>query len=554
MGRIVTARRRRTVRWAAYPRRVPADDASLQDKLESAEPDGDVAARSAAPSIADPAALLAHLDASGHFHRDGRAGRIYHAGQVSLREDVPTDSLHVSVDDNRVRAHVDEASPLATSGGPSRYSVPRAVVHNVVGMAGDLLSLVRGRQGDHRCALDCEWVSDDVGGAPAPVRLLDPATSAWGVQLDARVAGSLHEGRMRRALDAVAGVRGAGEACLTIVDCDDDDALDLARRRLHGSGVPLTVPPLHVCLAHHPAGDVLMLNLNHAAADGFAAARVLAAVAHAYAHGDGPQATLDFLACADLPVQATPPSGSRAVRLGRTAIERLRDALSRPRPLAAAEPGAGAGFGFHRVALPALPGAHTREALIAALHLAIAEWNEAHGMEGRRIGVLVPVDLRPAELPERVIANLSINSRLSSTRRERRRPAATRRAIAWQAERDEGTRTGIALIAALRRAGMLALWAKQSSVVLQPLTGNRCADAATLCDLGGVEASFGADAGEVREVWFSPPSRSPRCLCLGAVTAAGRLHLTFRHPHAVLGGDAVRRFADGYVAQLARVS
>jgi hypothetical protein len=529
------------------------DDASLQDKLEDDEPE---AARSRAPTVADPAALLAHLEASGHFHRDGRAGRIYHAGQVSLREDVPTDSLHVSVDDNRVRAHVDEASPLAVdSEGPSRYSLPRAVAHNLLGMGGDLLSIVRGRQGDHRCALDCQWVSADVGGAPAPVRVLDPATSAWGVQLDVRVAGSLDEARLRRALDAVAGRRGAGEECLTIVDCDGDDALDLARRRLHGARVPLTVvPPLHACLAHHPDGDVLMLNLNHAAVDGFGASHVLGALARAYAHDGDARASLDFLACADLPVQVTPPTGSRIARIGRRAVERLRDALSQPRRIAPDEAGDRAGYGFHLVALPAGSGAPSRDALIAALHLAIAEWNDEHDMPGRRIGVLVPVDLRPEDLPGHVVANLSINTRLSTTRRERANPAAAQRAIAWHAERDKATRTGIALIAALQRAGMLALWAKQSSVVLQPITSNRWADAAMLCDLGSVEPSFGADAGEVREVWFSPPSRSLRCLCLGAVTAGGRLHLTFRYPHGVLGPDAVRRFADGYLTQLERVS
>ena len=139
---------------------------------------------------------------------------------------------------------------------------------------------------------------------PRPSGLLDPATSAWGVQLDVRVAGSLDAGRMRRALDAVAGVRGAGDACLTIADCDDDDALDLARRRLHGSGVALTVvPPMAVCLAHHPAGDVLMLNLNHAAVDAFGAAHVLGALGRAYARDAGRQGALHFLACADLPVQ-----------------------------------------------------------------------------------------------------------------------------------------------------------------------------------------------------------------------------------------------------------
>lgn len=50
---------------------------------------------------------------------------MYHAGMVSLREDVPTNRLHVSVDDNRMTAHVDEVSPLAVDiESESRYSVP----------------------------------------------------------------------------------------------------------------------------------------------------------------------------------------------------------------------------------------------------------------------------------------------------------------------------------------------------------------------------------------------------------------------------------------------
>ena len=538
------------------------DDSTLQTQLETSDADVAADVPASVPTIADPAALLHHLVVSGHFHRDSRAGRMYHPGMVSLREDVPIDSLHVSVDGNRVMAHVDEASPLAVeTEGTSRYSVARAAAHNVAGMANDLLSLVRGRQGDHRCELKCEWVSAEPGGAPAEIALLDPKTSAWGVQLDVWVAGALDEARLRRSLDEIAGVPGAGAGCLTVVDCDDDEALELARRRLHSVGVPLRVlPPFHVYLAHHPAGDALMLNLNHAAVDGFAAAQVLAAIARAYAGDAEPRSTLDFLACADLPVQPARPDASRLVRGGRMAIERVRDALSKPARVAAAESGSRPGYGFHLVALSAEQTRHgieagradRRDALIAALHLAIAEWNSCHEMAGRRIGVLVPVDLRPAELPDHVVANLSVNTRLSTTRRERAKPASTLKAISWQAERDEGTRSGIALIAALQRAGMLALWAKQSSVVLQPLTDNHSADAAMLCDLGALEEppDFGPDAGAVREIWFSPPSRSPRCLCVGAATVQGRLHLTFRYPHGLFGPHAVRRFADCYLAAL----
>lgn len=542
------------------------DSATLQTRLEAArgEP-GDESAGTGSPSVVDPAALLAHLDASGHFHRDSRAGRIYHPGMVSLRENVPTDSLHVSVDDNRLRAHVDHASPLVESKRGSRYSVPRTLVHNVRGMVNDALSIVRGRQGDHACELDCEWVGEETGATARVVSLLDPKTSAWGVQLDARVAGRIDEARLRDALDTLVGVEGAGERCLTTAVCEGPEALDRARRDLHAGASPLAVvPPFRVLLAHHPGGDVVMLNLNHAAVDGFGALRVLDRLARVYAGDAGSNAALDFLASADLPVQPAAPASSRVVRLGRKAVERARDTLSKPPRLAKDEARDEPGYGFHLHGLSGQAtrdatgggGGATREALIAALHLTIARWNGRHAMPGRRIGVLVPVDLRPADVPEHVVANLSVNTRLSTTPRERLTPATVLRAITWQSERDNATRTGISLIAALQRAGLLVLWAKQSSIVLQPLIDNRYADAAMLCDLGSFPAtvSFGGDAGEVTELWSSPPSRSPRCLCVGTVTLEGRLYLTFRYPHALFGPAAVRRFADLYLSQLERVS
>ena len=82
---------------------------TLQRRLEVADDDRcDVVA----PLIDDPVGLLQHLDVSGHFHRDSRVGRVFHRGMVSLREIRRTDSLHVSVDGNRLLAHVDGASPL----------------------------------------------------------------------------------------------------------------------------------------------------------------------------------------------------------------------------------------------------------------------------------------------------------------------------------------------------------------------------------------------------------------------------------------------------------
>jgi hypothetical protein len=103
---------------------------------------------------------------------------------------------------------------------------------------------------------------------------------------------------------------------------------------------------------------------------------------------------------------------------------------------------------------------------------------------------------------------------------------------------------------------MLARWAKQSSIVLEPLTRNQRADAALLCrlDVHDEVPQFGPDAGATAELWFSVPARSPRCLSIGAVTAAGRLHLTFRYPRRLLGRDGARRFAECYLAHVRRVA
>lgn len=365
---------------------------SLQSRLEVGEHDAPVGA----PSIVDPAALFRHLDMSGRFHRDSGIGRMFHPGRLSLRENVPSNSLHVIVEGNHVAAHVDRISPLGVrSEGPSRYSVRRALAHNLVGMAQDLVELLRGRQGDHRCELDCEWVSREAESRAEGAELLHPNASAWGVQLEARVAGALDEARLRAALRAAFGGDAIEVEYLEVVACHDDDDLEAARRRLQGKAIAVTEwPPLKVFLARNPAGDVLMLNLNHAAADAPAAVRALHAIASAYAGSTDHTGGLDLLATCNLPVRPAADEASVLVRSGRRAVECLRDVLARPALLAADQPDDRAGYGFHLVGLSADETAHlvdvkpsgtSRNVLMAALHLAMGDWNLQHGSPSRRL-------------------------------------------------------------------------------------------------------------------------------------------------------------------------
>lgn len=109
-------------------------------------------------------ALFNELDADGRFHRDNALGRLFHPGAVSYRQVSTTDSLHVSVrPDNRVSVHIDRVSPLLVRMGRCRYSVSRAVVHNVVHLVECVGRLVRRERGRHACHLDCEivWIPDE---------------------------------------------------------------------------------------------------------------------------------------------------------------------------------------------------------------------------------------------------------------------------------------------------------------------------------------------------------------------------------------------------------
>jgi NRPS condensation-like uncharacterized protein len=545
-----------------------AHGSSLQTRLEhDGTSEGHVAARDSAPPISDPVGLLRHLEASGRFHRDTGLGRIFHPGSVSFRESVATNSLHVLIHSDRISAHVDRVSPLGLRPPRlSRYSLRRATVHNVAAGAQDLLRLLRGRQGDHRSELGCEWLWDGWSSDLSPDDLLHPAGSAWSVQLEARVSGTLDYGRLQAAVATVLGQRPMNHGVVDVADCPDDSSLDATRSELHRTPVKVTAwPPLRARLARHPGGDVLMLSLNHAASDGRGALTVLRAIADAYAGSADGHPALDFLAAYDLPVRpASAPVSALQARF-RAGVERLRDALARPARLAPHQPPDDPWSGFHHVRLSVedtrsvvigeRPGT-SRNMLLAALHLAVGEWNLQHGTPGRQVGVLVPVDLRPDEWPDEVVGNFSVTARVSTRRRDRADAAAALKAVAAQTTRNKRSRTGIALIAGLARSGLLPLWAKQSLVVLQPLTGNRLVDTALLTNLGQVDEppSFGPEAGETTEVWFSAPSRAPLSLCVGAVTLSGRLHLVLRYPRRLFGADAARRFADCYLAQIRSVA
>jgi NRPS condensation-like uncharacterized protein len=444
----------------------------------------------------------------------------------------------------------------------------------------------------------------DEGATPAKVpfsvidqaiHLLDVPTAPWSIQLEVRVEGHLDEARLRSAIAAGIGHHPMARArklpsrlrahvdhwCiesepaidpLRVVECPDDESLTAARSRLQGISVPLTEsPPLRVLLARNPDGDVVMLNVNHAAMDGYGVLRLLRSIARAYSGEDDPIPPLNFEETRHVAgnVKARP-----WIRIRRqlALTTRLRDLIVPPARVAGDGAADEAGYGFVHSSLTqtetkalvdgvkAMGGtdddtrATVNDALLAALHLAIADWNAQHEKACRRIGVLVPANLRPAEWREEVAGNFSLPARISTNRRQRRSTVTALQAVAVQTRRKKQVGMGTAFIELLGRTRLLPLWAKRLFVLALPLTGNRLVDTAMLSNLGRLDIppfGDGSGAGRVEEVWFSPPARMPLGLTIGVATVDGRLYLVLRYRNRLFDHAAATRFAALYARTLA---
>lgn len=531
------------------------------------------------------------------------------------------------MDSGRILAHVDRYSPVRfTTDGRARYSFWRIAVHNVAGMATDVLSLPRRQHSAHRCPtagdnveVDADLLAEFLDGGPEDwdtagvaldrlhrellpgadgklrrvsfnlvdevIQLLDTPAEPWSIQLEIRVAGHLDERRLRAALDAalrrhpIARARKAAShrawnrnywetsGDLDVdplqVDRDADEAgLASIREQLFGLSVPLSQsPPLRVRLVRQRQGDTLMVNLHHAATDGIGGLRLLRSIARAYTGDSDPLPETNFLAARDLMGRHAAADALTRARRYLALVERLRELIAPPARLAAHQGREDPGYGFHHVRLGVeetqdLAGfdhaGSLNDLLVAALHLAIASWNEQRRAPGRRITVLVPSNLRPADQADEMVGNFSLPARISTTPRRRTSAAVTLAAVTAQTSRKQRSGMGTSLLELLSWSWLLPLWVKRALV---NAFDQRFTDTAVLSNLGRMEdpPSFGDDGGAATAVWFSAPARMPLGLSVGAVTVSGRLHLSFRYRHPQFGPEAARRFAECYLTQLRRV-
>lgn len=418
------------------------------------------------------------------------------------------------------------------------------------------------------------------------VHLLDTPEEPWTVQLELRVAGHLDEARLRAALDEALRRHPLSRArkatsdrpanrnywetrpCLDldplrVTEYGDDAALAVARDTLYSTPVPLAQsPPLRAELARRGAGDRLLLNLSHAATDGIGGLRLLRSVARAYTGEPDPLPEVDFLASRDLMGRhAAADVRSRVLRY-LAVLERLREVLAPPARIAPLDAREEPGYRIHHLRLSeeetqrlaALPHAgDLTDVLVAALHLAVAAWNARHGSPCRRVTVLLPANLRPTDHPDEMVGNFSVPARVSTTVRQRTSPAATLAAVTKQTSRKQRSGMGTSLLELLSWSWLLPLRVKKIAI---DALDQRFTDTALLSDLGRIDdpPSFGDEAGDTVELWFSTPARMPLGVSVGSVVVAERLHLVLRSRRAQFGPHAAEGFVQCYFEQLRRLA
>lgn len=432
---------------------------------------------------------------------------------------------------------------------------------------------------DEAAGSDPEVVRRPFGALDEASYHLDSVSEPWSVHLEVRLGGTVVEDRLRQAVGValashprararaiIARQRGARYEWeitpapdvdpLDVVVCSDDDALRTARADLQSLAVPLvTSPPLRIRLARHHDGDVVMLNVHHAAGDGIAALGLLRSIARAYAGRADP---VPHTPAEEVQIPA--PSG-RWAQLRALAGE-LRQAAPRSVHLVPSGGQDHPGYRLHHLVLDtaqtaalatkADPGTTVNDLLLAGLHLTLDSWNSEHGGPDGRLSVLMPVNLRPTSSWHEGFGNFTFMVPVATRPRDRGDATATVSTIRRRTRRIKDERTPATAVRLLNVLQHLPLPAKRS--IARLATSERVIPTAILSNLGRLDADldFGP-ALRASEVWFSPPTRMPMGLAIGVVTAGGRLHLVFRYRHPLFGPADITGFADRYVATLGQI-
>ncbi|MGH4012362.1 MAG: hypothetical protein ACRDSL_00165 [Pseudonocardiaceae bacterium] len=351
-----------------------------------------------------------------------------------------------------------------------------------------------------------------------------------------------------------------------VADCPDDTALDRLRAELYAPPIPLdTAPALRIVLARRPSGDLVMMCASHLIADGVGAVRLMQTITRAYRDEPDPADPLPLAEARDLDSFLVPKTRSEKRARLLEGLRRVREALDAASRIAVIGGSDSGGFGFVRRAVDIgetttpgfvqrAPGTTVNDVLLAALHLTVQAWNTKYGMPTDRIGVMMPVNVRPADRFWEVVSNLTSMVTVSTAPNDRTDLTTAAAAVTEQTNPVRRKNRAYGLHDLLNLTKKTPLLLKRAAPKLLRSANDRFVDTAMLSNLGRIPdpPSFDANpASQVPELWFSPPCDPTCSVAIGAATSGERLALVTRYRYDQFDVGAAEEFTDLLMAHLA---
>ena len=342
---------------------------------------------------------------------------------------------------------------------------------------------------------------------------------------------------------------------IQVTDADNDEHLSALRAAFTSQLIDLCEPPaIRLLLVRRPGGDSLLYAWNHAMADGMGGIRFFRSVVRHYEGAADPVPDVDPLAARELRFD---PEEDQAANADPSApVTRWNDLPTLVCPLRpTVEPGYGMCYASRDVDAFDLRLLHehrstitVNDVLVAALHLAIAEWNQRQHESAERVMVLMPVNLRPAAWLHEVVANVVGHGVVQTTAEQRVNPTVLMDVVCDQTQ-------------LLRKYSAAAFrgrpsWLRRLDpffilLLSQPRIRRRRQVAALMSNVGRLRGfdSLGT-AGSIVELWGSTPASMPPGLGIGVVRFRNRMCLSLRYRHVLFDDDAARSFLGLFMDQI----
>lgn len=346
---------------------------------------------------------------------------------------------------------------------------------------------------------------------------------------------------------------------LTVIRAATNAEVVAARESLVSLQVPATVSPAFIVyLVQAPAGDRLILNVNHVIADGMSTFRIVTSMIRHYAGLPDPVPPFDPLSVRDLKQLAGTKSATEFIARVKLLVEHL--ALSTRAPGRAAPQHAtpqaaeARGYGCVPITLDAeetrrlmarrVKPATVNDLVLAGMLLAIAEWNRRHAAKPARITAMMPMNLRPTAWWFEVVSNFSSYVSINLPVEAQASLAAATAEVAAQTRRLKDAGASGILIDVLDVPKFLPAFLKARLRDLTPTLGRNLVDSTWVTNLGRLtDLPPMGEAGAVTDLCFSPPAPEPMGVTVGVASLGDTMSLTLRYRRCVFDAEAATAFA-----------